>query len=73
MTGEELQEGVLRVWRTFYSRRATVGRLLHNTAKCFRKRKPVRESLQQAAMKTLFDLNYHRMVQNIDRSYKSFC
>ncbi len=73
MSQEELQEGVLRVWRTFYSARAAAGRLLRNTGRCFRGHRPVRQGLLQAAMKTLFDLNYHRMVGNIDRTYKSFC
>lgn len=73
MSYDELQEGVLRVWRTFYSTKAAAGRLVKNTTRCFRGVRPVREALTQAAMKTLFDLNYLRMVANIDRSYKSFC
>ncbi|MBI4168982.1 MAG: B12-binding domain-containing radical SAM protein [Acidobacteria bacterium] len=72
MGQEELQEGVLRVWRTFYSGRNVAARLLRNTPRCFRG-KPARDALTQAAMKTMFDINYHRMVRNIDRSYKSFC
>ncbi len=72
MTQEELQEGVLRVWRTCYGMRPLVHRLVCHTGRCFR-RKSVRQALVQAAMKTVFDLNYHRMVQNIHLSYKSFC
>jgi hypothetical protein len=48
-------------------------RLVHNTRKCFAGRKPIPATLTQIFMKTLFDLNYNRMVANIDRSFKSFC
>lgn len=72
MTQDELQEGVLRVWRTFYATRPLVHRLLCHTGRCFR-RKPIREAFLQVAMKTMFDYNYHRMVDHIHVSYKSFC
>jgi radical SAM superfamily enzyme YgiQ (UPF0313 family) len=73
MSADELQDGVLGVWRTFYSGGHVAARLSRNTRKCFAAHKPVTAALTQAALKTLFDLNYHRMVANIDRSFKSFC
>jgi radical SAM superfamily enzyme YgiQ (UPF0313 family) len=73
MSQEELQDGVLRVWRTFYSGRRVAQRLVRNTGKCFARDKPITAAFTQATMKTLFDLNYRRMVTNIDRSFKSFC
>jgi radical SAM superfamily enzyme YgiQ (UPF0313 family) len=73
MTQEQLQEGVLRVWRTFYSGRHVARRLVRNTAKCFTRDRAIGAALTQTAMKTLFDLNYNKMVANIDRSFKSFC
>jgi len=74
MSQDELQEGVLGVWRTFYGARGLLRRLAHNTGKCFRgRRRSIRDALTQAVLKTLFDLNYGRMVGNIDTSYKSFC
>jgi hypothetical protein len=73
MTQDELQDGVLRVWRTFYSGRQIARRALRTTSKCFAGTRPVSAACTQVAMKTLLDLNYHRMVANIDRSFKSFC
>ncbi len=73
MTADELQAGVLRVWRTFYSGRHALHRFVHHTGRCFAGRRSVREAVTQAALKTLFDINYGRMVANIERSFKSFC
>jgi radical SAM superfamily enzyme YgiQ (UPF0313 family) len=73
MTSDELQAGVLHVWRTFYSGWGALTRLARNTGKCFRGPRSIRDALTQASMKTLFDLNYLRMAGQIDRSYKSFC
>ena len=73
MTQEQLQEGVLHVWRTFYSSANIARRTARNTAKCFGVRRSIPEALIQVAMKTMLDVNYHRMVGNIHHSYKSFC
>lgn len=72
MDQDALQQGVLHVWRTFYSGKQVARRFALNSTKCFTN-KSLGQGTTQTAMKTLFDLNYHRMVANIDRSYKSFC